>query len=60
LDLFGRRSDAHPAPDRAAYIDNWLKVLKVDKKAIFAATSQATKATDFLGGLQSAEVEESA
>ena len=30
------------------------------KKAIFAATSQATKATDFLGGLQSAEVEESA
>jgi antirestriction protein ArdC len=25
----------------AAYIDNWLKVLKADKKAIFTAVSQA-------------------
>jgi len=49
-----------PRPDHAAYIDNWLKVLKADKKAIFTAASQAAKATDYLGGLQSAGAEEAA
>ena len=49
-----------PRPDHAAYIDNWLKVLKADKKAIFTAASQASKATDFLGGLQSTEITEAA
>jgi len=49
-----------PRPDHAAYIDNWLKVLKADKKAIFTAASQAAKATDFLAGLQSAQKEEAA
>ena len=49
-----------PRPDHAAYIDNWLKVLKVDKKAIFTAASQAAKATDYLGGLQSADITEAA
>jgi antirestriction protein ArdC len=49
-----------PRPDHAAYIDNWLTVLKADKKAIFTAASQAAKATDYLGGLQSAETEEAA
>lgn len=46
--------------DHAAYIDNWLKVLKADKKAIFTAASQAAKATDFLAGLQTPEKEEAA
>ena len=41
-----------PRADHAAYIQNWLKVLKADKKAIFTAASQAAKATDFLAGLQ--------
>ncbi len=45
-----------PRPDHAAYIDNWLKVLKADKKAIFTAASQAAKAADFLGSLQPAPV----
>jgi antirestriction protein ArdC len=38
--------------DHAAYIDSWLKVLKSDKRAIFAAASHAQRATDFLHGLQ--------
>lgn len=42
-----------PRPDHAAYIDHWLKILKADSKAIFQASSLATKAVDFLKGLQS-------
>lgn len=38
--------------DHASYIDCWLKVLKQDKRAIFTAASHATKAVDFLHGLQ--------
>ncbi|WP_244301587.1 zincin-like metallopeptidase domain-containing protein, partial [Stappia sp. P2PMeth1] len=49
-----------PRPDHAAYIDNWLKVLKADKKAIFTAASAAAKATDFLGGLHSEDTTEAA
>lgn len=49
-----------PRPDHAAYLDNWLKVLKADKKAIFTAASQAAKATDYLAGLQATEVTEAA
>lgn len=41
-----------PRPDHAAYIDHWLKILKADSKAIFQASSQATKAVDYLKGLQ--------
>lgn len=39
-----------PAPreDHALYIQNWLKALKDDKKFIFAASSQAQKAADYL------------
>lgn len=42
-----------PRPDHAAYVQDWLKVLKSDKKAIFTAASAANKAVDFLSGLQS-------
>jgi antirestriction protein ArdC len=38
--------------DHAQYIENWLKVLKNDKRAIFTAASLAQKATDFLYGFQ--------
>lgn len=34
--------------NHASYIDSWLKVLKNDKKAIFTAASQASKAHAFL------------
>lgn len=41
--------------DHAAYIQSWLKVLKDDKRAIFAAAAHAQRAADFLHGLQSVE-----
>ena len=38
--------------DHAAYVQSWLKVLKDDRRAIFAAASHAQKAADYLHGLQ--------
>lgn len=38
--------------DHSAYIENWLKVLKKDKRAIFKAASHAQKAADFLHSKQ--------
>lgn len=38
--------------DHASYIDNWLSVLKKDKHCIFTAASEASKAVDYLQGLQ--------
>lgn len=38
--------------DHASYIDHWLRVMKADKKAIFAAASKASQATDYLYALQ--------
>jgi antirestriction protein ArdC len=46
--------------DHAAYIDNWLRVLKGDKRAIFAAASHAQRAADFLHSLQPAPAIEAA
>jgi len=40
--------------DHAAYLASWLAVLKQDKRAIFAAASQAQRAADYLHGLQPA------
>lgn len=49
-------ADLHITPevreDHASYIDSWLKVLKDDKRAVFSAASHASKAVDFLHGLQ--------
>jgi antirestriction protein ArdC len=45
---------AEPRPDHAAYIDHWLRILKGDNRAIFAAASAAAKAADYLAGLQPA------
>jgi antirestriction protein ArdC len=45
-----------PAPreEHAAYLANWLKVLKGDKRAIFSAAAHAQRAADYLHGLQPA------
>jgi antirestriction protein ArdC len=41
-----------PRAEHASYIESWLKVLKSDSRAIFAAASHAQRAADFLHGLQ--------
>ena len=46
--------------DHAAYIANWLEVLKNDKRAIFSAAAHAQKAADYLVGLQAKESEQAA
>ncbi len=38
--------------DHAAYIGAWLRVLRDDRKAIFAAAAHAQRAVDYLHGLQ--------
>jgi antirestriction protein ArdC len=38
--------------DHASYVNNWLAVLKQDKRAIFTAASHASKAVEYLHGLQ--------
>jgi antirestriction protein ArdC len=43
-----------PHADHAQYLDNWLRVLKADKKAIFTAASKASEAAGFLTDLQPA------
>jgi antirestriction protein ArdC len=43
---------SEPRQDHAAYVQNWLKVLKGDKRAIFTASSLAQKAADFLHAKQ--------
>jgi antirestriction protein ArdC len=39
-------------PDHASYLACWLEVLKNDKRAIFSAASYASKAVEYLHGLQ--------
>jgi antirestriction protein ArdC len=41
--------------DHASYIASWIKVLKNDKRAIFAASSHAQRAADYLFDLQVAD-----
>ncbi|RWI14534.1 MAG: DUF1738 domain-containing protein [Mesorhizobium sp.] len=41
--------------DHAAYIGAWLRVLRDDRKAIFAAAAHAQRAVDYLHGLQVAQ-----
>ena len=42
-----------PREDHAAYLGHWLRILREDKRAIFAAAAHAQRAVDFLHGLQS-------
>lgn len=46
-----------PRPDHAAYLKNWLQILRDDSKALWKAASLAQKAHDYLTG-ESAEREE--
>lgn len=41
---------SEPRADHAAYLAEWLTVLKSDKKAIFTAASKASQAVDYLTG----------
>jgi len=41
-----------PRADHASYVENWLRVLKNDKRAIFTAAAHAERAAAFLHGLQ--------
>jgi antirestriction protein ArdC len=41
-----------PRLDHAAYIANWLEVLKRDNRAIFTAARKAAEASDYLTSLQ--------
>lgn len=41
-----------PRADHAQYLGTWLRVLRADKKAIFAATAKASQAVAFLHNLQ--------
>ena len=40
--------ETEPRIDNAPYVENWLKVLKSDKRAIFTAASKAQQAVDWL------------
>jgi antirestriction protein ArdC len=44
-----------PHPDHACYIDHWLKVMKAEPRAIFAAAAKAQEAVTYLDGLQSTQ-----
>ncbi len=41
-----------PRQDHAAYLASWIKVLKTDSKALFAAASKASASVEFVAGLQ--------
>jgi len=43
-----------PREENAAYIDNWLKILKSDNRAIFTAASHAQRAADYMHNFQPA------
>lgn len=49
-----------PRADNIAYVANWLTVLKGDKKAIFTASSAATKAADYLHAAQVQQMQQMA
>lgn len=46
-----------PQGNTAAYIDDWLAVLRSDKRAIFTAAAKAQQAADYLHGLQGEQPE---
>lgn len=44
----GLNVSAEPRDDHAAYLAEWLAVLKADKRAVFTAAAQAQRAADYL------------
>lgn len=55
--FLGAHSQISPEPreDHAKYLNNWIKTLKEDKRAIFTAASKAQQATDYILELQQAK-----
>jgi antirestriction protein ArdC len=49
-----------PHPDHARYIHHWLKVMKADPRAIFAAAAKAQEAVAYLDSLQDTTAHRSA
>jgi antirestriction protein ArdC len=47
--------ETEPRTDNAPYIENWIKVLKNDQRAIFTAASKAQQAVDWLLNQQNQE-----
>jgi antirestriction protein ArdC len=41
-----------PHPDHARYIHHWVRVMRADARAIFAAAAKAQEAVAYLDGLQ--------
>lgn len=41
-----------PQGNTATYVEEWLKVLRNDRRAIFSAAAKAQQAADYLEGLQ--------
>ena len=59
--LCARLGIAHePHPDHARYVHHWLKVMKADARAIFAAAARAQEAVTYLDGLQTPTAQQSA
>jgi hypothetical protein len=50
--LTAERGIPHNPEQHAAYVEHWIKALKEDKNEIFRAAQDASKATDFLLGLE--------
>jgi antirestriction protein ArdC len=48
----GLNVSAEPRGDHAAYLAEWLTVLKADRRAVFTAAAQAQRAADYMWGLQ--------
>ncbi len=51
---------SEPHPDHARYIHHWLKVMKANPRAIFAAAAKAQEAVAYLDNLQPASIERAA
>jgi antirestriction protein ArdC len=49
-----------PHPDHAKYLGHWLRVMKADSRAMFAAAAKAQEAVTYLDGFQSAAVQRAA
>ena len=49
-----------PHPDHARYVHHWLKIMKTDARAVFAAAARAQEAVTYLDGLQSPAARQSA
>jgi antirestriction protein ArdC len=52
--------ELEPRPDHAAYIGEWLKVLKDDKRAVFQAAAHAQRAANYLHDRQPSHCQEEA